>query len=190
MTSDFVRHIRATTDLIGTLSSGAIEKSVARATEMLVAALKDRKPVLVFGNGGSSSDAHHIAGELVGRFFKERRAFNVIALSSNTSVLTAWSNDYDYESVFARQVEAHGQVGGVAWGISTSGNSANVVRALEAARATSMNTFGLTGEGGGKMAPFCDVLIDVPSRITPRVQELHAILYHYICEQVETALSA
>lgn len=190
MTTGFAQHIQATADLIGALSSSSIEKSVARATDMLVTALKDRKPVLVFGNGGSSSDAHHIAGELVGRFFKERRAFNVIALSSNTSVLTAWSNDYDYESVFSRQVEAHAQDGGVAWGISTSGNSMNVVRAFEAARAAGMHTLGLTGQGGGKMAPFTDVLLEVPSRITPRVQELHVILYHYICEQVETALSA
>jgi len=175
MNSSFAQHAQAIAKLIGDLSTGPLDKSITRTTDLLVSALKARKPVLVFGNGGSASDAQHIAGELVGRFFKERRAFNVIALSSNTSVLTAWANDY---------------AGGIAWGISTSGNSKNVLRALETARTMNMHTLGLAGEGGGKMAPLCDVLLDVPSRITPRVQELHVILYHYICEQVETALSA
>jgi D-sedoheptulose 7-phosphate isomerase len=139
----------------------------------------------VCGNGGSASDAMHIAGELVGRFLKERKAIDCICLSSNTAVLTAWANDYAYDTVFARQVEAHGRNGGVLLGISTSGNSPNVVRAFEAARALGVRTVALTGRGGGKLAPLSDVLIDVPSRHTPIVQQLHVCIYHYVCEQIE-----
>ncbi|MBP2294256.1 D-sedoheptulose-7-phosphate isomerase [Azospirillum rugosum] len=160
-----------------------------QAVDVLAKALDRRLPVLVCGNGGSSSDAMHIAGELVGRFLVERRALNVMALSANTSVLTAWSNDYDYNSVFSRQVEAHGQPGGVVWGISTSGNSGNVIAAFEKAKAMSMTTIALTGEGGGRMAALSDVLLAVPSRVTPRIQELHIALYHFICAKVEEAVA-
>ncbi len=148
-------------------------------------ALKAGRPLLVCGNGGSASDAMHITGELVGRFLKERRALNAICLSSNPSVLTAWSNDYDYATVFSRQVEAYGVADGVLLGISTSGNSANVIEALKVARSLGMKTVGLTGEGGGKMAPLCDHLIAVPSRRTPDIQQVHLCLYHYLCEMVE-----
>jgi D-sedoheptulose 7-phosphate isomerase len=146
------------------------------------------RPLLVCGNGGSASDAMHIAGELVGRFLKERRALNCICLSSNPSVLTAWSNDYSFETVFSRQVEAYGRDGGVLWGISTSGNSANVVEAFRVAKGLGMTTIGLTGEGGGRMAEFTDILVDAPSRSTPMIQQIHICLYHYICEQVEARL--
>lgn len=177
-----------TASLIAQLGSGTLPQRVQVAIDLLVDALRARRPVLVCGNGGSSSDAMHIAGELVGRFLRERPAYNVLALSANTSVLTAWSNDYTYETVFSRQVEAHGQAGGLLWGISTSGNSPNVLRAFEAARTMGMKTLGLTGEGGGKMAAMCDVLLDVPSDKTPRIQELHIVLYHFICEQIEVKL--
>ena len=175
-------------DIINKTITKDLSGPTARAVDALATALIGRLPVLVCGNGGSASDAQHIAGELVGRFLVERRALNVIALSANSSVLTAWSNDYDYASVFARQVEAHGQAGGIVWGISTSGNSANVVAAFEAAKSMSMTTIGLTGEGGGRMAPLSDILIDVPSRVTPRIQELHIALYHFICAKVEEAV--
>jgi D-sedoheptulose 7-phosphate isomerase len=125
----------------------------------------------------------------VGRFLKERKALNVIALSANSSVITAWSNDYSYESVFARQVEAHGQEGAILWALSTSGNSENVISAAQKAREMGMATIGLTGSGGGRLSECCDVLIDVPSRDTPRIQELHIGIFHFICEQVESALS-
>lgn len=175
--------------LIEQLGSGSIPERVESAILILADALRARRPVLVCGNGGSSSDAMHIAGELVGRFLRERPAYNVMALSANTSVLTAWSNDYEYDTVFSRQVEAHGQAGGVLWGISTSGNSPNVLRALDVARELDMNTIGLTGVGGGQMAPCCDVLLDVPSADTPRIQEMHIVLYHFICEQLENVLA-
>src|SRR5690606_30185576 len=119
-------------------------------------------PLMVCGNGGSASDAAHVAAELTGRFLKERRAINCICLSANAAVLTAWANDYTYDTVFARQVEAHGRNGGALLGISTSGNSTNVVRAFEAARALKVQTVALTGHGGGKLALLSDVLIDVP----------------------------
>ena len=162
---------------------------IARAVEIISTALRANEPLMVCGNGGSASDAMHIAGELVGRFLKERRALNVISLASNPAILTAWSNDYSYETVFSRQVEAYGRAGGVCLGISTSGNSRNVVAALDAARRLNMATIALTGEGGGLMAPLCDVLLDVPSRETPRIQELHVVIYHYLCEQIEAAIA-
>ncbi len=159
------------------------------AIDAISAALGADLPLLVCGNGGSASDAMHITGELVGRFLKERRALNCICLSSNPAVLTAWSNDYSYETVFSRQTEAYAKAGGVILGISTSGNSGNVVEAFKVARANGMTTIGLTGEGGGRMAEWTDILIDVPSRSTPFIQQVHICLYHYICEMVEAKLA-
>jgi D-sedoheptulose 7-phosphate isomerase len=164
-------------------------QNAEKAIDAMTAALAAGKPMLVCGNGGSASDAMHIAGELVGRFLKERRALNCICLSSNPSVLTAWSNDYSYDTVFSRQVEAYAEAGGVILGISTSGNSKNVVEAFRVAREMGMTTIGLTGEGGGKMAEHSDILVDVPSRSTPLIQQVHICLYHHICEQVEARLA-
>lgn len=188
MKSLFIESASKTSSLLALMCKGTLPVRVEQAIDLLLPSMRQRLPVLVCGNGGSASDAMHIAGELVGRFLQERRACNVIALSANSSVLTAWSNDYTFETVFSRQVEAHGQAGGVLWAISTSGNSSNVIRSIEAARALGMKTIGMTGEGGGKMATLCDVLLDVPSNETPRIQELHIVLYHYICEHVEARL--
>lgn len=162
-----------------------IEEAVAR----IVAALGAGRPLLVCGNGGSAADAQHITGELVGRFLKERRALKAICLSSNAAVLTAWANDYSYETVFSRQVEAYAEPGGVLLGLSTSGNSTNVVAAFEAARSRGMTTVALTGDGGGKLAPLSDVLLAVPSRFTPLIQQAHLCLYHYLCEEIEARLA-
>lgn len=175
--------------LIGLMLNSNIEEQIQSAVKLLQKSLVDKKPVLIMGNGGSAADAAHIAGELVGKFLLERRALNVICLNSNTSVLTAWSNDYEYETVFSRQVEAHGTVGGVCWGISTSGNSKNVIKAFEQAHKMQMKTIGMTGLGGGALAKVSDLLIEVPSRDTPRIQELHILIYHHICEQVERFMS-
>jgi len=188
MNTLFCKRINEVASLIDQMNTELLSDRIKVAIDILVDALKVRRPVLICGNGGSSSDATHIAGELVGRFMRDRPAYNVIALSVNTSVITAWANDYDYESVFSRQVEAHGQAGAVLWGISTSGNSSNVLRAMSIAREMGMNTIGLTGAGGGKMAALCDVLLDVPSDITPRIQEMHIVIYHFICEQIEAKL--
>jgi D-sedoheptulose 7-phosphate isomerase len=158
-----------------------MQAAVAATTTALAAG----RPLLVCGNGGSAADAQHIVGEMVGRFLKERRALKAICLSSNPAVLTAWSNDHSFETVFSRQVEAYAEAGGVLLGLSTSGNSRNVVLALEAARAAGMVTIGMTGEGGGRMAPLCDHLLAVPSRSTPAIQQVHLALYHCFCAAVE-----
>ncbi len=159
------------------------------AASIISAALDFGKPLLVCGNGGSASDAMHITGELAGRFLKERRALNCVCLSSNPAILTAWANDYSYDTVFARQVEAYAAEGGVLLGLSTSGNSKNVIAAFEAAHVAKMKTIALTGEGGGALASVADILIDVPSRSTPHIQQVHICLYHYICERVEAAVT-
>lgn len=161
---------------------------IEETIDVISKSLKMNLPLLVFGNGGSASDALHISGELVGKFNLERKARNVICLNANTTVITAWSNDKEYDSAFARQVEAHGVAGAICWGISTSGNSRSVILALEEAKRIGMITIGMTGKGGGKLAPITDILLDVPSNITPRVQELHLPIYHYICEQVEARI--
>jgi len=156
-----------------------------RAAATVAESLQAGHSFLICGNGGSASDAMHITGELVGRFLKERRALRAICLSSNPAVLTAWSNDYSFETVFSRQVEAYGQAGGVLLGLSTSGNSANVIRAFEVAREMGMTTIGLTGRGGGKIAAVSDVLLDVPADSTPIIQQVHICYYHYLCERIE-----
>lgn len=176
--------------LADTIGHERLAAATEEAVRACTAALGDGKPMLVCGNGGSASDAMHITGELVGRFLKERRALNCICLSSNPAVLTAWANDYSYDTVFSRQVEAYGQGGGVLLGISTSGNSPNVLRAFEAARALGVTTIGLTGEGGGALRQAADILLDVPSRQTPLIQQVHLCLYHHLCREIEARLSA
>jgi D-sedoheptulose 7-phosphate isomerase len=166
-----------------------LDATMDAAVEVIATALAARRPLLVCGNGGSAADAEHIVGELVGRFLLERPAYKAIALTGPAALLTAWTNDYDYDSIFARQVEAHGEPGGVLLGLSTSGNSRNVVLALEAARARGMVTIGLTGEGGGRMAPLCDHLFAVPSRVTYAVQQVHLCLYHCLCAGIEARLA-
>lgn len=175
--------------LLSATRAAGLDALMDRAVDLTATALRDDRPLLVCGNGGSAADAQHIVGEMVGRFLKERRALKAICLSSNPAVLTAWSNDYAFETVFSRQVEAYGEAGGVLLGLSTSGNSANVVRAMEAARAKGMATIGLTGQGGGAMAAMADVLLAVPSTSTPAIQQVHLVLYHCFCAAVEEALA-
>ena len=165
------------------------QASVDGAVAAIVAALRAGQPLLVCGNGGSAADAQHIAAELVGRFLRERRGLRVICLADNAPVLTAWANDYSYETVFSRQVEAYGAPGAVLLGLSTSGNSANVVAAFARAREMGVTTVAMTGGGGGKLAPLADHLLAVPSRSTPLIQQAHLCLYHYLCGAVERALA-
>lgn len=162
--------------------------NVDLAVQALAKAAHANKPILVCGNGGSAADSMHIAGELVGRFLKERRALNCRSIAADPAILTAWSNDYEYRTVFSRQVEAYGETGGVLIGLSTSGNSTNVIAAFESAHIKGMTTIGLTGQGGGHMAPLTDILIDVPSSSTPFIQQIHICLYHYICQEVEKSV--
>jgi D-sedoheptulose 7-phosphate isomerase len=162
--------------------------SIERAADVIHDAFTSGHKLLVFGNGGSSADAQHLTAEFVGRFAAERRPLPAIALTTNQAILTAWSNDYSFDDVFARQVEALGTPGDVAFGISTSGTSPNVVNALRRARERGLQTIGLTGNGGGNMAELCDVLLAVPLTSTARVQEVHLVTYHAICGAVEARL--
>ena len=161
-----------------------IEKSIAEISR----ALSQGLPLLVFGNGGSASDALHITGELVGKFKADRKSLNVICLNSNVSVITAWANDFNFNTLYARQIEAHGVKKGVCLGISTSGDSKSVVNGIKLAKKIGMVTIVLTGSSGGLLKNYADILINVPSNVTPRIQELHLPIYHYICEKVENNL--
>lgn len=163
---------------------------VERAVVMATRALAVDKPLLICGNGGSAADAMHIAGELVGKFLKERRALKAIALSADPAIITAWGNDVSYDDVFARQVDAYGDAGGVLLAISTSGHSKNIVAAAHAAKAKRMNTIALTGKGGGALGPLVDILLDVPSSSTPLIQQVHICLYHYLCAEIEMRVAA
>ncbi|GAB3126811.1 D-sedoheptulose-7-phosphate isomerase [Novispirillum itersonii] len=179
------QYLLDTSDLHRRSAEASLDAAMDQALDLLVTALKNRLPVLVCGNGGSMADAQHIAGELVARFRLERQGLPVIALGTNAAALTAWSNDYDYPSAYAREVEAFGRPGGVLIAITTSGNSPNVVAAAEKARALGLSVVAMTGAGGGKMAALSDALLAVPSKDTPRIQEVHIALYHFLCEQVE-----
>lgn len=170
-------------------ADAAYLESVEAAVATLAEAFTSSRKLLVFGNGGSAADAEHVVAELVGRYGVKRQPLAAIALGANNALVTAWSNDYSFDEVFARQVEALGQPGDVAWGISTSGNSPNVVNALQKARAVGLRTIGLTGKTGGNIAALCDVLMAVPLTDTPRIQEMHVVTYHGICAALDERLS-
>jgi len=161
---------------------------IAQVAQVLIEALRNGKKILFFGNGGSAADAQHLAAELVGRYYHDRVALPALALTVNTSTLTAISNDYSFEEVFARQLEALGQPGDVAFAISTSGNSENVLRGVRAAKARGLLTVGLTGYGGGQLKSLVDYCICVPSKDTPRIQEAHILIGHILCELIEREL--
>jgi D-sedoheptulose 7-phosphate isomerase len=155
------------------------------AAQVIAGALKAGKKLLVFGNGGSASDAQHMSAELVGRFQRERAAMAAIALTTDTSVLTSIANDYSYKQVFARQVEAIGRAGDVAFGISTSGESPNVVLGLQVARAQGLKTIAMTGRDGGEVGGAAEIHVNVPDQNAARVQEVHRTLIHVMCELIE-----
>jgi D-sedoheptulose 7-phosphate isomerase len=155
------------------------------AAQAMADALKAGRKLLLFGNGGSASDAQHMSAELVGRFQRERAAIAAIALTTDTSILTSIANDYSFKQVFARQVEALGQAGDVAFGISTSGESPNVVLALQTAKARGLKTIALTGRDGGSVGGAAEIHVNVPDQNTARVQEVHRTLIHVMCEVIE-----
>ena len=158
------------------------------ASQVIADALKAGKKLLIFGNGGSASDAQHMSAELVGRFQRERAAMAAIALTTDTSILTSIANDYSYKQVFARQVEAIGQAGDVAFGISTSGESPNVLAALQVAKARGLKTIALTGRDGGRVGRAAEIHVNVPDQSTARVQEIHRTLIHVMCEVIEEGI--
>ncbi len=158
---------------------------IARAARMLIGCLEAGGKILICGNGGSAADAQHIAAELVGRFKRERRALAAIALTTDSSILTALANDYSYDEIFRRQVEALGRPGDLWFGISTSGNSPNLLLAARAARAAGLDTCALLGKDGGKLAAEVDLALVVPAADTARVQEGQTVIYHILCDLVE-----
>ena len=165
-----------------------LRRQIGQAVAMCVEALHASGKLLFAGNGGSAADAQHWAGELVSRFYYDRPGLPAIALTTDTSILTAIGNDYGYDYTFARQVEALGREGDVFVAISTSGNSANIIRAAEAARERGVKVIGFTGQGGGKLAPLSDICFRIPSNETPRVQEGHEFIGHLLCALIEQAM--
>ena len=180
--------LRAAARVHDDLAAGGGAAAIARAGGLLVRVLAAGGQVLVFGNGGSAADAQHFAAELVGRYVRRRRGWPAVALSTDTSVLTAVANDFGFETVFARQVEALGRAGDLAVGITTSGTSPNVVRGLEVARTRGLQTIALTGNDGGAAGRIAEVHVNVPDTVTARVQEAHATVLHLLCAIVDQEL--
>ena len=163
--------------------------NIVKVVRLIIASFRSGGKVLVFGNGGSAADAQHLAAEFVGRFQRERAALPAVALNTNTSILTALSNDYGYEIVFARQIEALAKPQDVAIGISTSGKAKNVLLAIKKAKEMGLKTVCLSGGSGGELSKAADICLIMPSPVTARIQEAHITIAHIICELVETALS-
>jgi D-sedoheptulose 7-phosphate isomerase len=157
--------------------------------EVTAARLRDDHRLYILGNGGSAADAQHIAGEIVGRFRRDRPGWPAVALTTDTSVITSVSNDYGYDSVFERQVEALVRPGDVVWALSTSGNSENVLRAVTKARERGATVIGFTGRQGGKLAPLCDHCLCAAAETSDRIQEIHQLAYHILCHCIEEDLT-
>jgi D-sedoheptulose 7-phosphate isomerase len=185
MKTALLQQVQESIDLKKRFFDEEAEHILAQAEDM-AERLKRGCRILICGNGGSAADAQHLAAELSGRYVKERRALAGIALTTDTSALTAIGNDYGFDQIFSRQVEALGRPGDLLIGISTSGNSPNVIRAVEAAKALGMRTLGLLGRDGGKLRTLVDDALVVPCPVTARVQEIHQMTYHFWCECVDT----
>jgi D-sedoheptulose 7-phosphate isomerase len=183
---DLEAMIKQRDGLCSTLSS--LIKEIRDAVELIATAFANGRRLFICGNGGSAADSQHMAAEFIGRFGSERRGLPALALTTDSSALTAIANDWSYEYVFRRQLEALGQAGDIVIGISTSGTSKNVLEALVYARTAGLMTIGLVGHNGGKMIDLCDILINVNSNLTPIIQERHLAIEHMICEGVEHVL--
>ncbi len=177
-------NIKTKEDLLASQGS-----NIEKAAWMMINCLQSNGKILIFGNGGSAADSQHMAAELVGRFKKERRPLAAIALTTNTSTITAIGNDYGYDATFSRQVEALGKAGDIAVGISTSGNSPNIIKGLEKARLMGLETVGISGGDGGAMRNACSLLITAGSNNTPRIQEAHILIIHTLCELIENEIA-
>lgn len=163
-------------------------KRIEKAAELCINSLRNGGKIHLCGNGGSAADAQHIAAELSGRFYYDRKPLNAEALHVNSSYLTAVANDYSFDAIYSRMVDASAKKGDVLIAISTSGNSSNIIKAIESAKEKDMTIIGMTGESGGKMPDMCDVLLNVPSTCTPRIQESHIMVGHIICEIIESTI--
>lgn len=182
--NEFLSHLETINIVINTM-----QDKLEMASKLAVETLRNGNKILLCGNGGSAADAQHIAAELTGRYKTERRGLPGIALTTDTSALTAIGNDYGYDRVFDRQVEALAQKGDLLIGISTSGNSKNVINALKVAKEMGCKTLGLTGRDGGAMNSLCDINLIIPSNDTPRIQEMHILFAHTICQIIDNELS-
>lgn len=182
---------RLVDDHIGVIAAWRQEglAEVAKFADYCLQGLKQGRTIFFMGNGGSAADSQHLAAEFVGRFVKERQGLPAVALTTDTSILTAVGNDYGFDTIFARQIEALVRTGDVVVGLSTSGNSPNVVQAFEAAKRMGAATIGLTGRSGGKMAAICDLCIRVPAEATARIQEIHILIGHLVCQLVDEEFS-
>ncbi len=170
------------------LDDEKIHKSIKKSAELCCEALRNNGKIIFAGNGGSAADAQHLAGELVNRFGFDRPGLAAIAITTDTSVLTAISNDYGFNKLFARQIEAIGKKGDILISLSTSGNSVNILEGIKKAKRAGIITIGLTGKSGGKMNSLCDLVLKVPSEDTPRIQEAHIMIGHIICSMIENSL--
>jgi len=162
---------------------------VEKAINLISASLNNQGKVMIFGNGGSAADAQHFAAEIVGRYKKERAAYPAVALTTDTSIITAVANDYSFDAIFSRQIEALGKKGDIAFGISTSGNSGNVIEGIKKAKELGIATICLLGKDGGKLKDLAELSIVISSDNTPRIQEAHILIIHIICEEVEKNLN-
>jgi len=167
------------------LQNEGLLKAIAASVDVIVNAFRNGNRVYFCGNGGSAADAQHLAAEFSGRFYTDRKALPAEALHCNTSYLTAVANDYSFDDIYSRLIDGIGEAGDVLIGLSTSGNSANIVKAFETAKKKEMITIGFTGKSGGNMKPLCDHLVNIPSTDTPRIQESHIMVGHIICQLVE-----
>jgi len=187
MVDDIRRQLTSHVEVIHIVSN-KLAPRVAECAQMLIDTLQAGHKILIMGNGGSAADAQHFAAEMVGRFLLERRALAAIALTTDTSILTAVGNDYGFDDIFKRQVEALAKPGDVLIGISTSGNSKNIKRAFAAGKNLGVKTIGLLGRDGGEIASLADLDLTVPSLETPRIQEAHLVMIHILCDLVEKGL--
>ncbi|MDD5066480.1 MAG: D-sedoheptulose 7-phosphate isomerase [bacterium] len=166
----------------------SLKKEIAESAALIIRAFRDGRQLLVCGNGGSAADSQHFVAELVGRFEMERKPLPAIALTVNTSILTAWSNDYSYDTVFSRQVEALGRKGDILFAISTSGNASSVIEAMKKAKEMGLVTIALTGKEGGEMKAWADCSLIVQDKATPHIQEAHITIIHILCSLIEKEL--
>jgi D-sedoheptulose 7-phosphate isomerase len=187
MVDEIKRQLNEHIDAVNMVTEQLTEP-IAECARMLVDALKGGHKLLIMGNGGSAADAQHFAAEMVGRFLLERKALPAIALTTDTSILTAVGNDYGFDEIFTRQVEALANPGDILIGISTSGNSLNIKRALETGQRIGVKTIGLLGRDGGEIGPIVDFNLTVPNFETPRIQEAHLIIIHILCDLIEKGL--
>ncbi len=178
--SEFLSHIDTTHSVLKLLID-----DISNACNMMIEALKNGNKIMVCGNGGSAADSQHFAAELSGRYKLDREAISCIALTTDTSALTAIGNDFGFDFVFSRQVEALAKSGDILLAISTSGNSNNVIKAANVAKLKGCKIIGLSGKGGGELSSYCDINIIIPSSNTPRIQEMHLIIEHIICDMIE-----